>query len=351
MNTSFSKRRHISEVNQILEERFLKNVLIEQGYTSPSAVNNPSGLGGTTKQDNSSIEKIAQNLKRQFSMPNTNEANVVNSIMAIKNSGDFMKLVDTYRNSYGRELGTDLANSITPTQDGRESKILTDYLKSIRVTSSFSKGGRNNQGTIIPSKWTFISWDNMTKGKGNIANPADSITPNDKDPNKKQKQPSKWVTCSDNFKLFCYNKTEITRLQGCLGVKQDGYFGGKTQTALNGKFPQFKGVVKKTDIDSICNTTPKGSAYQSEDNIDPTQQVNTPVTNVQSLQPKQQQAVTANTRNIPNPQLSQQTIQQAGKDYQKNFNDYKRKYPGLSTNEINRLLGVNPNQNPPLAAK
>ncbi len=159
------------------------------------------------------------------------------------------------------------------------------------------------------------------------------------------------MNCSDNFKLFCYNKTEITRLQGCLGVKKDGYFGEDTQTALNGKFPQFKGVVKKTDIDSICNTTPKGSAYQAEDNVDPTQQVNTPVTNVQSLQPKQQQTVTANTRNIPNPQLSQQTIQQAGKDYQKNFNDYKNKYPGLSTNEINRLLGVNPNQNPPLAAK
>jgi hypothetical protein len=351
MNTSFSKRRHISEVNQILEERFLKNVIIEQGYTSPSAINNPSGLGGTTKQDNSSIEKIAQNLKRQFSMPNTNEANVVNSFMAIKTADDFKKLADTYYKSYNRYLGIDLANSVTPSQDGKESKILTDYLKSIRIRSTFTGGYRNEQGSLVPAKWSFVSIDKIEGQENKTINPVDSTQPKANGTNNKQKQPPKWVNCSDNFKLFCYNKTEITRLQGCLGVKKDGYFGGDTQTALNGKFPQFKGVVKKTDIDSICNTTPKGSAYQAEDNIDPTQQVNTPVTNVQSLQPKQQQTVTANTRNIPNPQLSQQTIQQARKDYKKNFNDYKNKYPGLSTNEINRLLGVNPNQNPPLAAK
>lgn len=351
MNTSFSKRRHISEANQILEDRFFKNVITEQGYTPPSAVNNPSGLGGTTKQDNSSIDKIVQNLRRQFSMPNTNEANVVNSIMAIKNSADFMKLVDTYRKSYGKELGTDLANSITPTQDGKESKILTDYLKSIRVTSSFSKGGRNNQGTVIPSKWTFISWDDMSKGNGNITNPADSNTPNDNNPNKKQKQPSKWVTCPDNFKVFCYNKTEIPRLQGCLGIKKDGYFGGDTQTALNKQFPGYNGVVKKTDIDTICNAKTQSSpAYQATDNADPTNPQNDrSVPSAQRIQSGTQQV--ASTRNITNPQLSQQTIQQAGKDYQKKFNDYKNKYPGLSTDEINRLLGFNSNQNPPIASK
>lgn len=305
MNTSFSKRRHISEVNQILEERFL----------------------------------LEQNTDKT---PNTPGSGVVSA-----NGKTFQVTPGTEKYNLGRIIWSNnfmcVTGKVNLKNIGPDNSIYLNgvyYYPNGRYVFPGSGSGKYqcNDGDIflypVDSKTKITQQTIQGQETKNIQTP-----PNTTD---KKTQSPKWVTCSDNFKLFCYNKTEITRLQGCLGVKKDGYFGGNTQKALNGKFPQFKGVVKKTDIDSICNTTPKGSAYQAEDNIDPTQQVNTPVTNVQSLQPKQQQTVTANTRNMQNPQLSQQTIQQAGKDYQKNFNDYKNKYPGLSTNEINRLLGVNP---------
>ena len=56
-------------------------------------------------------------------------------------------------------------------------------------------------------------------------------------------------------KITMCNKCEsVKRLQGCLGVKQDGAWGCKTESALQTKFPGMNGQtgLTKEDIDKIC---------------------------------------------------------------------------------------------------
>lgn len=55
--------------------------------------------------------------------------------------------------------------------------------------------------------------------------------------------------------LHMCNKCEsVKKIQGCLGVKQDGAWGCKTESALQSKYPGMSGKagLKKEDIDKIC---------------------------------------------------------------------------------------------------
>jgi len=56
-------------------------------------------------------------------------------------------------------------------------------------------------------------------------------------------------------KITMCNKCEsVKRLQGCLGVKQDGLWGCKTESALRSKYPEMNGQtgLTKEEIDKIC---------------------------------------------------------------------------------------------------
>lgn len=61
---------------------------------------------------------------------------------------------------------------------------------------------------------------------------------------------SKYKQCSGTYKLYCYNKNVIGQVQGCLGLKQDGYFGPKTQAALKGV--GFENGFTDADVTKIC---------------------------------------------------------------------------------------------------
>jgi len=66
----------------------------------------------------------------------------------------------------------------------------------------------------------------------------------------------KYKHCSGGtYKLYCYNKPVIGKVQGCLGLKQDGYFGPKTQSAL--KSVGFGNGFTDQDVDKICKSSQK----------------------------------------------------------------------------------------------
>lgn len=290
MNRSFSKKRHISEANSILEKRYLSNAIFEQN------------TGASTE--------IWKNYPCVINHPDKKE-------FKLKDGSQGYRIDNFNYYSNGRY------------QD--ESGKMNSY-------------ACQNGGIVF-----------LNAKRNEDPKKTDSISNN---------RESQWVPCSDNFKMYCYNKKEIGRLQSCLGgVKVDGYFGTRTLKALNAQYPGYKGVVKKTDIDTICNAKTQSSpAYQATDNVDPdkqptTTQVTQPtdgpdvyrdatpadnsVENLPQLQ--RRNAGVSTQRNIPNIQQSLQTKQRVANDYQKKFNDLKRRNPGMSTAEINARLGYAPN--------
>lgn len=53
---------------------------------------------------------------------------------------------------------------------------------------------------------------------------------------------------------MCSKCESVKRLQGCLGVKQDGLWGCKTESALRSKYPEMNGQngLTKEEIDKVC---------------------------------------------------------------------------------------------------
>lgn len=110
-----------------------------------------------------------------------------------------------------------------------------------------------------------------------------------KDSNKGQTSGSgKYKQCSGTYKLYCYNKPVIGKVQGCLGLKQDGYFGPKTQSAL--KSVGFGNGFTDQDVDKICKTSQK-----------PNTQVRPKVKSVSTIKPRGIQSQT-NTSQPTQPQ-------------------------------------------------
>ena len=74
---------------------------------------------------------------------------------------------------------------------------------------------------------------------------------------------SKYTTCSETFpiKMYCKNST-VSRIQGCLGIKQDGAFGPQTSQALVAKGTDGQSITQAS-IDKACG------GGQSEKEKDP----------------------------------------------------------------------------------
>lgn len=292
MNTSFSKKRHIIEANQRLEERYLKYVILEQ-----LAIIN--------------INDIADNLHTEIQKPNSDEVKIVNYINQINTQEKFNELLTTYKNKYNIDFGVDLAKALTPVVDRLQVSNMQKHLSNfLKITSTFKNAVSNS-----PDQWIF-SGSNINKNlslpfipnTNSNLNTSQIISTWSKYPCVPRTQGAKlypesnaylinnifyyssgtyqtqdqskkgkyycnrnggisfndWVNCTDNYKLNCVTKspsgpmsTDIGKLQSCLGFtgkSVDGYFGKNTETALHNKFPEFKGkVVTKTNINTICS--------------------------------------------------------------------------------------------------
>lgn len=100
-------------------------------------------------------------------------------------------------------------------------------------------------------------------------------------PNPQLLCPTYRYTRGPEFKVCSYNPSEdlIKKVQGCLAkrnnsiLKSDGYFGAKTQAALNVLFPdkKFNDMFTTNDIPEICGESRLGPEYQQDDMMDPDQ--------------------------------------------------------------------------------
>jgi hypothetical protein len=62
---------------------------------------------------------------------------------------------------------------------------------------------------------------------------------------------SRYTQCSGTYQKCCYSP-KIIEAQRCLGIKDDGYWGPKTQSVIDSKFPQFTTSFTDNDITTIC---------------------------------------------------------------------------------------------------
>ncbi len=93
--------------------------------------------------------------------------------------------------------------------------------------------------------------------------------------------PTYRYTNGPEFKVCSFSPSEdlIKKVQGCLARRNnsplvsDGYFGQKTQTALNTLFPdkKFNDKFTTNDIPEICGESRLGPEYQQDDMMDPDQ--------------------------------------------------------------------------------
>ena len=70
---------------------------------------------------------------------------------------------------------------------------------------------------------------------------------------KKQEEkpkPSKYKPCIGTYNIYCYSES-IKKLQGCLGLVQDGYWGRKTEAAVVAK--TGKRALTDNEINQICS--------------------------------------------------------------------------------------------------
>lgn len=262
MNTSFSKKRHISDVNILLERRFLvetsgnrdNKILNEQSETPESFA---AKLGTTTRTPNR--EQAKKSLLTQL--------NMYPSIQGPKGVDFLRKAFDAYARIYGVSFPDTLASFfIVRRTDSFDKTYVADTLRKNGVTID-----------VLPNsyKFTFPPYKEPIKNLG----PATPEVNKDGSPAKVSKKTSNFTDCSTTgvFKLNCKDtrpkeQNEIMKIQSCLGVKADGYFGNKTTAALNSKFPNLGGVVKSADITTICQSqvpAPQVNPYDGRDDNNP----------------------------------------------------------------------------------
>ena len=87
------------------------------------------------------------------------------------------------------------------------------------------------------------------------------------DPDPPVPQPNKYTDCSEDFPIAMYCKNEtIRKVQECLGIKADGAFGPKTQSALVAKGVSGTEITQET-VDTVCEgkTTNDWTDAETED--------------------------------------------------------------------------------------
>lgn len=202
----------------------LKRILLMMKY------DNNKTLSENIQEQTTSLDYDISTIKNELDSFSTDEKKIVNILKKYKTKNDFNNLLKKYEELVGKDLGTHFGRSFTKNRDKIEWGDLSNHLKSIgieMIQNTTNKG----RGLITVFKDLGTEQDTNT------------ITP------------SKYKACSGTYKLYCYNKPVIGKVQGCLGLKQDGYFGPKTQSAL--KSVGFGNGFTDQDIDKICKTSQK----------------------------------------------------------------------------------------------
>lgn len=149
-------------------------------------------------------------------------------------------------------------NSGTPTPTPTPLKPSdSDRQKNINDAYCSVKDGKI---TLVGSKHNGKTWDSWVKIFSVTAQEIETAKNSCRKVNRDDVVRSKYVQCSETLpiKMFCKNST-ITRVQGCLGIKQDGAFGPLTSQALVAKGADGS-LITQASIDKVCG----GGAVEKE---------------------------------------------------------------------------------------
>lgn len=158
---------------------------------------------------------------------------------------------------------------------------------------------------------------------------------------------SRYTSCSGTYKLNCKSDV-ISKVQGCLGLKADGMFGPKTESAVQAKLG--KKEFTDTDVDTLCKssttttTTVEPETKPKEEPISrmqtkTSQEVAKELDNIKSGLPQELQTKTV--RYSKEPIFGATTLEAACGDdrMNDNFRTCRRKF-----NKIMRISNVEMNE-------
>lgn len=227
----------------------LKKILLMMKYDNKKTLSENENNLNTTLNENSVNDywnKLNKDTRNKFakingavSGPGTNEGKFIEGVKLLTKD-EFKTLEDllTKVGMGGYRSFTDMVNGELGINDLRYVKDIVNHL----VNIGFKSGYKEVKGRFVEKSFTVETPDTTQT----ITTTTTTIKQN------------KYKQCSGTYKLYCYNKTSIGKVQGCLGLKQDGYFGPKTQNAL--KSIGYNNGFTDNDIEKICNkknTTPE----------------------------------------------------------------------------------------------
>ena len=310
MNTSFSKKRHINEVNSKLENRFLN----EQGRVLPKL----EGIDGiATTIYNEINDKV-----------NSDERRIVQELQRLKSADEFSQMQILYSKKYNKLFNTDLYKAIS---DGEvnEIKQIQDYLKTLGITANFVSKAQARDIQTKEKKLVVPGWSFST--------PQVSGQKQDGGTTDKKVAGGQPAYTSENDPQFPKTTGILTipndpwqyMVKDCVWYARRGKNRIKDWKSLSGKIQAEQTLDKKfPDARKNCPKTEVGSEVTSRETITAPAGLQASTGGVQSTQ----------GTSVAAPQIGNQYLQSTGQDYQKRFAELKRRYPTLSTQQINQML-------------
>lgn len=300
-------------------------------------------LSKTLTENKSNILKedaatIAAQIRKEINASFSDEQKIVDAFKSLNNANEVKELLSKYKTTYNKDLGRDLIEALQSWRDKTEIEEIRKHLEGHGVKFYLGPATGEKDTRIKEFKFEFTNQKNGGGGGGG--------SKTQKYPNKGQQYPE----CTGGiYTKGCWS-SQVLKVQECLKISPAyGNFGPKTEAELKAKFSdkEFYKQFTDKDIPTICGTVQP----------QPTQTANStnPPANDSSAAPNQtarpevsapQQISSVNSSgvkgssNIVNPKIPYSSVQQAGKDYQKAFNDLKKKYPEYTTKQINSLLGT-----------
>jgi len=399
MNTSFSKKRYIAEVNQRLEERYLsdkiKFVLNEQ--EDQNFQNLVNLIKNELKSFNTDEDKVLSYLPQITSRTQFNNLiklypefiNDAGSTFA-NNSEDFDKLKN-WLNTLNTTIKFDRTKGRYSTVDNQTPSTANNWPEKYNCVLGFSKEYQrynledgstsylirgkfyysNGRGYDIKNKQTFsyeCSGTTISR-TGNIVLKGEEAAAAENGPagagaagagaagagaagagaaGAAGAGAARYNSQNDpNFKLDGTTRTIQKdpyqyKLINCIWHFRRGPKRTKEWTSLANNQKSIDYLNSKFPDDIKNCPKPTSPEYQAQDNLDPDQMGTTNVQNPQVarevIQTPQALQQRTNQQNIPKPQISLAAQQAAGKQIQDRFNKLKTENPNLTTDQINAIL-------------
>jgi hypothetical protein len=248
MNSSYSKKRHIQEINQRLELRFLSE---QQITNNPSIVSVSKYSNGTPINNGPISVRIEKRL---------GDGTFLGVTKFAKGVFDYYVRLSYNNNEYSViEVSKVVSSGLTVIRFFESERKNTKY-PNVYIVKDLT----NNRDYAVYQK-PDTSYEFYKQADANTLQPIDapqksSYQPTPENPKTIQPVPakkSKFVMCNEKtgFGFGCYNPDEdkIKEVQRCLGVKDDGRWGPVTNNALKKVRTTIKSRYTLPELKGICD--------------------------------------------------------------------------------------------------